>query len=142
MKVSEIMTKNPVKIPKSTSIEDAAKKMADLDSGFLPISDDDRLTGVITDRDIVLRAIAKGQSPQATLVGDILTGRVLYCLEDDDIEHAAKRMQQEQVYRLVVLDNERDKRLRGIITLGDISRQTQEKELVGKTAKKVAQQAA
>jgi CBS domain-containing protein len=140
MKVSEIMTKNPIKAPKSTSIEDAAKKMEELDCGFLPIGNDERLEGVITDRDIVLRAVAKGKSPQTTLVGDILTGRVLHCLEDDDVEDAARRMQQEQVYRLVVLDNERDKRLRGIITLGDISRQAYDEELVGETAEKVAQQ--
>lgn len=60
MKVYEIMTKNPVKIPKSASIEDAAKRMKDLDCGFLPIGDGDRLAGVITDRDIVLRAVAEG----------------------------------------------------------------------------------
>lgn len=139
MKVSEVMTENPVKIPKNTTIENAAKKMLELDCGFLPIGGGNRLEGVITDRDIVLRAIANGRSPQATLVTEVQTTSVLYCFEDDDIEDAADRMQEEQVYRLVVLDNERDRNLRGIITLGDIARQTHNEQLVGETAKKVAQ---
>jgi CBS domain-containing protein len=142
MQVSEIMTKNPVKISKDTSIVDAAKKMEELDTGFLPIGSDETLEGVITDRDIVIRAIAKGKSPEDTSVGEILTDRVLYCLETDDIEDAADRMEQEQVYRLVVVNNDNQKKLLGIVTLGDISRKTHDAELVGKTTKKVSQQAA
>lgn len=142
MQVSEIMTRNPVKISKRTTIAEAARKMRELDSGFLPIGEDSKLEGVITDRDIVIRGIANDKSPQNTTVGDILTDRVLYCLEDDDIEGAAERMKQEQVYRLVVVNNEDEKKLLGIITLGDISRKTHDTDLVGETAEKVAQKAA
>lgn len=141
MKVSEIMTENPAKITRSTSLQEAAQKMAELDCGFLPVGDDDRLEGVITDRDIVIRAVAKGKSPQNGMAGEVLTNKVLYCFENDDIRDAAERMKQERVYRLVVLNNEKDRRLRGVITLGDISRQAHDEQLVGETAEKVTQAA-
>ena len=142
MQVSEIMTKNPVKVSKNITIQEAAQRMEELDCGFLPVGGDDTLEGVVTDRDIVLRAVAKGKAPQTVTVGEVLTNRVLYCLENDDIQDAAERMKQEQVYRLVVVNNEQEKRLIGIITLGDISRQADDQQLVGETAQEVAKQAA
>jgi CBS domain-containing protein len=139
MQVSEIMTKDPVKINLDTSIQEAAQTMKELDCGFLPIGSNGKLEGVLTDRDIVIRAIAEGKSLQTTKVKDILTDNVLYCSVDDDIRDAAERMRDEQVYRLVVVNNEEDKQLEGILTLGDIARQTDDAELVGETAEKVCE---
>ncbi len=141
MKVWEIMTKKPIKISRSTSIQEAALKMKELDCGFLPVGSDDTLEGVITDRDIVLRAVANGQSPQAVTVGDILTNKVMYCLASDDILTAAKRMKKAQVYRLVVVNNDKEKWMQGIITLGDISRHTHDEKLVGETAERITEAA-
>jgi CBS domain-containing protein/rhodanese-related sulfurtransferase len=139
MRVSEIMTTNPVKISMNATIREAAQKMEELDCGFLPVGSGDNLEGVVTDRDIVVRAVAKGKSPDVATVGEALTDSVLYCFENDDVREAAERMKEEQVYRLLVLNNERDKRLRGVVTLGDISRHTGNARLVGETAQEVGQ---
>jgi CBS domain-containing protein len=111
-------------IPGKTSLRDAARKMKQLQCGFLPISDSEqgRLLGVITDRDIVLRAVSEAMNAEETPVEDIQSDRVLYCFKTDSLEQAAKSMHDQQVYRLVVLDNESDKRLCGIVSLNDIVR--------------------
>jgi CBS domain-containing protein len=85
----------------------AARKTRDLDCGFLPVADprEEKLSGVITDRDITLRAVADGRDPAKTTVGDIQSDRVLYCFRNDDVTDAARSMQKQQVYRLVVLAN-------------------------------------
>lgn len=141
MKVRELMTKNPKVISKNTSLHEAAKVMDQLDCGFLPVGDNDRLDGVVTDRDIVLRAVAEGKDLNTCTAGEVITNRVLYCFEEDDIQDAARSMREQQVYRLVVLNNRDEKRLRGIITLGDIARQCEEDKLVGETHQKVCKAA-
>lgn len=141
MQVKEAMCKQAEYISKSTNIMKAAQKMQELECGFLPVGDDDKLDGVITDRDIVLRVVAAGKDPRETEAGEILTDKVLYCFEDDSLEEAAKSMKEQQVLRLIVLNNKQDKRLKGIITLGDISRATNDKNLVGETSCCVAKAA-
>jgi len=138
MKISEVMTRNVEYIPSSTTLEEAAVRMRELDTGFLPIGDspDGRLQGVITDRDIVVRALAEGLDPADTTVEQVRSDRVLYCFQDDDLHSAADSMGQQQVYRLVVLDNPDDKRLSGVITLGDILRHDQE-HLAERTARNI-----
>lgn len=132
MLVKDYMSKKPVVISKQTTLTEAARKMKELDTGFLPVGDDDRLDGVLTDRDIVIRALAENAGPDAK-AGDFLSDKVLYCFEEDEIEDAANSMREQQVYRLVVLNNRKDKRLTGIISLGDISRKGSDMTLVGST---------
>lgn len=142
MQVKDIMCSDPNWISKETSLQEAAQKMEDLDCGFLPVGDGDKLDGVVTDRDIVLRAVAKGKDIRSMTAGDMLTDKVLYCFENDSVEEAAKSMREQRVYRLVVLNNREDKRLRGIVSLGDISREGQHDALVGETAEEICKAAA
>jgi CBS domain-containing protein len=119
MKVSETMTRDVVLATPNQSICEAAKMMAEHDSGSLPVADSDRLIGVITDRDIAVRAVAKHLSPD-TSVRDVMSKDVLYCFEDEDVEHVARNMGENQVRRLPVVS--RDKRLVGIVSFADVSR--------------------
>jgi CBS domain-containing protein len=138
MQVKELMTTKPRFVPDSATLKDAARTMRELDVGFLPVADEQerKLKGVITDRDITVRGVAEGRDPESTTVTDIRSNRVLYCFQDDEIEEAAKSMQEQQVYRLVVLESRDDKKLCGIITLGDILRH-QQPTLAAKTAEKI-----
>lgn len=122
--VGDVMSPSVEYISGKTSIRDTAKKMKELHCGFLPISDSsgERLQGVITDRDIVLCAIAEGMDPDSTTAEEIESGKVLYCFKTDSLEQAVKSMHDQQIYRLVVLDSESDKKLCGVITLNDIVR--------------------
>lgn len=118
MRVSDVMCPD-VRIARSDqNIRDAAKMMADSDAGALPVGDGDRLVGVITDRDIAIRAVAAGKDGN-TPIRDIMTDQVLYCFDDEDIDHVVANMGEVQVRRLPVMN--RQKRLVGIITLGDLA---------------------
>src|SRR5215207_9292157 len=118
MKVSGIMTRDVRLIEPTQTIRDAARLMAELDTGILPVREGDRLVGMITDRDITVRAVAQGRGPD-TAVREVMTDEVKYCFEDDDTNNVARNMADIQVRRLPVLDS--DKRLVGIISLGDIA---------------------
>jgi CBS domain-containing protein len=118
MKVNECMTRDVVVAEPGQTICEAAQKMAECDAGVLPVGENDRLVGMITDRDIALRAVARNLPPD-TLVRDVMSKEVLYCFEDEDISKVADNMAKQQVRRLPVLN--RDKRLVGIISLGDLS---------------------
>jgi CBS domain-containing protein len=118
MKVSEVMTRDVRVANPDQSICDAARMMAELDAGALPVGERDRLVGMITDRDIAIRAVAHGKSP-ATRIRDVMTDDVKYCFDDEDIHHVAGNMADIQVRRLPVVN--RDKRLVGIIAIADIA---------------------
>ncbi len=124
MKISEIMTRDVEYIHANTPLKQAAETMERLETGFLPIgnSPQDKLLGVVTDRDITVRGVARGLDPAATPVDEVKTDKVLYCYQDDSVEDAARNMGEQEVYRLVVLDNENDKRLSGVVSLADIGR--------------------
>lgn len=143
MKVRDIMTDNVDYLAPTASLRDAAREMASRDCGFLPISDDQgqKLAGVITDRDITIRAVAEGKDPESTRVSEALTNKVLYCFADDSLEDAADNMREQAVYRLIVLDNAQGKQLCGVISLGDIVRHDHA-SLASKTALGIASQAA
>ena len=118
MRVSEAMTRDVrVALPEQT-IQDAAKMMGDMDAGVLPVREGDRLVGMITDRDIAVRAVALGKGPQ-TPVREVMSPEVMYCFEDDDTDAVARNMADIKVRRLPVVN--RDKRLVGIIALGDLA---------------------
>lgn len=118
MNVAEVMTAQVEVTSPQQTIGDAAQLMRQLDIGVLPVGENDRLVGMITDRDIVIRAIAQGRRPDAS-VREAMMESVLYCFEDDGIEDAAEQMGEAQVRRLPVMS--RDKRLVGIIALGDLA---------------------
>jgi CBS domain-containing protein len=118
MKVKDVMTTDVVIARPDQSIAEAARMMAQCDSGALPVGEDDRLVGMITDRDIAIRAIAKDRGPD-TPIREAMSKEVLYCFQDEDVEHVADNMGEQQVRRLPVLD--RDKRLVGIVSLGDLA---------------------
>jgi CBS domain-containing protein len=126
MKIIEIMTREPELIGPEVSIKDAAKRMKDEDIGALPVGENDRLIGMVTDRDIATRGVAEGRAPETTPVRDVMSEKVAYCFEDDDIEDAARSMAEHQVRRLPILN--RDKRLTGIVSLGDIAQTGEECE--------------
>jgi CBS domain-containing protein len=118
MKIKEIMTVDVVLASPQVSIADAARMMARCDAGALPVGDEDRLVGMITDRDIAIRAVAKDMPPD-TPVSEVMSKEVLYCFADEDVEHVADNMGEQKVRRLPVLD--REKRLVGIVSLGDLA---------------------
>jgi CBS domain-containing protein len=118
MKVSDVMTRDVQLIEPTQTIRDAAKLMAEMDAGIMPVREGDRLVGMITDRDIAVRAVAEGKGPD-TPIREVLTDDVKYCYEDDDTDDVARNMADIQVRRLPVLT--RDKRLVGIISLGDMA---------------------
>jgi CBS domain-containing protein len=118
MKISDIMTDDVALCSPDDTIQDAAQMMADCDCGFVPVGANDRLIGVITDRDIVLRAVAEGKDCDC-LVRDVMSSDVKYCYEDQDIEEVMENMADQQIRRLPVVT--REKRLIGIVSLGDLS---------------------
>jgi CBS domain-containing protein len=134
MKVKETMSTNVRLARPDQTIREAAQAMADVDSGVLPVGENDRLVGMITDRDIAVRGIAKGKGPD-TSVRDVMTDHVDYCFEDQDVDEVAKNMGDVKVRRLPVLN--RDKRLVGIISLGDIAQagSSQTDEALGKISR-------
>ena len=123
MQVSEVMSRD-VKVASPTdTLQQAARLMAELDAGVLPVAENDRLVAMVTDRDIAIRGDAQGCDPKRTTVREIMTQeRVKYCFEDEDLEQVARTMAEQQVRRMPVLN--RDKRLVGIVSLGDISGRT------------------
>ena len=117
-KISEVMTRGIQIANPDQTIREAAMTMAREDIGSLPVGENDRLIGMITDRDIALRAVAEGRSPN-TPVRDVMTDDIKYCFEDDDVAQVAQNMAELQVRRLPVLN--RDKRLVGIIALSNVA---------------------
>jgi CBS domain-containing protein len=118
MKVREFMTAQVVAAKPTDTVEDVARMMSEIDSGAIPVIEDDLVTGMITDRDIVIRVIAE-RKDGFTPVSEVMTQGVESCLEDDDIAEAARRMAELQMRRLVVFNSEGQ--LSGIISLGDIA---------------------
>jgi len=134
MKVSEIMTRDVRLLSPDQTIREAASLMADIDVGSLPVGDNDRLVGMITDRDIVIRAVAQGKSAD-TKVADVMSKEILYCVDTDEIDDVARNMGKAQVRRLPVVNS--DKRLVGIVSLGDLAR-NDDPATIGRTVTKVS----
>jgi CBS domain-containing protein len=118
MQVAIAMTREVRVASPNQTIQDAAIVMGEIDAGLLPVGENDRLVGMISDRDIAIRAVARGKGPQ-TQVRDVMTADVKYCFEDEDTEDVIRNMADQQVRRLPVLS--RDKRLVGILSLGDLA---------------------
>lgn len=118
MAVNDIMAKNVTWVAPDLSLQDAAKKMRELDIGCLPVSKDNRLIGMITDRDIACRAVADGGDPVKTMTAEAMSQGVTYCFEDQDVIEAADLMKQNQIRRLLVLN--RQNQMVGMLSLGDL----------------------
>jgi CBS domain-containing protein len=135
MRVSEAMTRDVCVARPDHTIEDVARMMLAIDAGLLPVGDDDHLVGMITDRDIAVRAIAEGKGPK-TPVSEVMTRDVKYCFEDEDTAHVARNMGELQVRRLPVVN--RDKRLVGILSLADLA-QAERAKRVADALREIAQ---
>ena len=123
MKISECMTRDVETVKPDQAIQEAAQFMLRTDAGAMPVCDGDRLVGMVTDRDIAVRAVAEGRGPD-TPVREAMTDHIDYCYEDDEIETVAMRMSDLQVRRLPVIGRD-DGKLVGIVSLGDISHSDQ-----------------
>lgn len=137
MKVSEIMTRGAETVAPDASLRDAAQTMKRLDIGAIPVCDGDRLVGIVTDRDIVVRAVADGADTASTTVREAMTEGIVYCQEDTDVQTVADTMKQRQIRRLVVLDA--DKRLVGFVSLGDLAIQGGDDARSGKVLESISE---
>jgi CBS domain-containing protein len=119
MEIKNIMTTGVECVNPQNTLKEAAAKMKEFGIGVLPVCDEDQIFGIITDRDIVIRAIAQGVDPNKIMVKDAMTPNVECCFDDDDLKQIVQKMKEMQIRRMVVIDH--NKKLIGMITLGDIS---------------------
>jgi CBS domain-containing protein len=119
MLIKDIMTRGVETVSPQTTLQEAAARMKTLDVGPLPVCDGDRIEGMVTDRDIVVRGIAEGRDPRTTKVSDVMTRDVATCRENDDVREAARTMKDKQIRRLLVVDDKH--KVSGIVSLGDVA---------------------
>jgi len=137
VQIKDIMTRNVEVVHPESTLREAAQKMAALDVGPLPVCSGDQLVGMLTDRDITVRATAEGRDPKTTKVHEVMTPEVVYVFEDEDVSEAARIMTEQQVRRLVVLNQA--KQLAGIISLGDLAVHTGDVQQAGETLEGVSE---
>jgi len=137
MKVREIMTSNVECLGPEITLKEVAQEMKSLDVGFMPICENDRLVGTVTDRDIVIRAVADGLDVNTCRARETMSRDVVYAFEDDDVKTVAEKMREKDVRRILILD--RGKRLVGVVSIGDISKV--EEKVSGKTLHDIAEAA-
>jgi len=130
MRVSEAMSRDVRVASPEQTICEAAQMMGEIDAGVLPVGENDRLVGIITDRDIAVRAVAQDKPP-STKIRDVMSHEVLYCYDDQELDEVAVNMGDEQVRRMPVVN--RDKRLVGIVSLADVA-QTENAKTTGRAA--------
>ena len=135
-KIKEIMTIDVHVIVPECNLQEAAQKMMNLNVGALPVCDGKKLLGIVTDRDITLRAVASGNDIHNTKAREIMSSPLVYCFEDQEIEEVSRIMEVKQIRRLVVLNQE--KKLVGIVSLGDIAVKTGRDDLAGEILEKVS----
>jgi CBS domain-containing protein len=138
MLVKECMTQQVELGRPDMTLREAARKMRDGDFGILPIAENDRLVGMITDRDITVRGTAEGKDPEEVLVSELMSKQVLYCYEDQSVEEVSENLGENQVRRLPVLN--RQKRLVGILSLGDLAQSSAKPEKVEEALSRISQQ--
>jgi len=140
MRVSDVMTRGAECTHPDATVREAAIRMQALDVGSLPVCENDRIVGTVTDRDVTVRVTAAGADPNDARVRDTMTPGIYYVFEDQDVEEAAGLMKEKQVRRLPVLN--RDKRMVGIVSLGDLAVETNDEELAGNTLEAISEPAA
>lgn len=129
MLAQDVMTRGVECTAPDALLQVAALKMKELDIGVLPVCDEGRLVGMITDRDITLRSVSEGHDPREVRVRDVMTADVVFCQQEQPLSEVAELMRDKQVRRLPVLDNEH--RLVGILSIGDLAQGTSDKRLSG-----------
>jgi CBS domain-containing protein len=129
MFISEIMTREVESIGPDETLQAAAARMKDLGVGPLPVCENQSVVGMVTDRDITVRAVSKGLDPARTSVREVMSTEVVCCFEDQDVEVAARLMESKQIRRIMVVD--RDKKLVGIVTIADLAADAVEVERAG-----------
>jgi len=139
MRAKDIMTCNTETVNSDANLIEAAGKMKSLEVGALPVWEHEKLIGVITDRDIVVRAVAEGRDSTRTPVSEIMTQRVLSCFEDDDIHEAARIMEENSVHRLVVLGS--DYKPAGFISLSDFAVKSHDEHLTYEVLERISEPA-
>ena len=137
MQIKDIMTADVEAVRPDTPLADAAQRMRDIDVGLMPVFDGKQLLGMLTDRDITIRAVAQGRDPRTTPVGDVMTPDLIFCYDDQDVSEAAQLMQQKQIRRLLVLD--RTMHLVGIVSLGDLAVKSGEPKMGGAALEEISQ---
>jgi CBS domain-containing protein len=140
MQLREIMTADVEVIAPTATVLEASKKMRDCDTGSLPVCDGRRLLGMITDRDITIRATAEGRDPNTTPVQECMSPEVVYCFEEQSEADAERVMSEKQIRRLPILT--REKQLAGIISLGDLATRTDQLQQTGRTLREISEPAA
>lgn len=140
MKLKEICTVEPVVIAAAATVQEAARTMRDHGIGMLPIFEDSRLVGIITDRDLVVRVVAEGKDPATTAVQDYMTREILVCHQEQDVTEAERIMEEKKVRRILVTGE--DGRVVGIVSLGDLATRSDERCGVAHTLEVVSAEAA
>lgn len=135
MKVRDAMHGKVEWAQPTETVQSLAKRMRELDIGSIPIGENDRLIGMVTDRDIALRAVADGRDPALLTAREVMSKGIVYCRDDEDLEDAVRIMEQKQIRRLPVVDEK--KRMVGILSLGDISHSAS-RQLTGEVAAAVS----
>ena len=139
MKIREVMTEGAECTRPDATIQQAATRMKELDVGSLPVCENDRLIGIVTDRDIVLRSVSQGHNPGEHHVKEAMSNKLHYCREDQDVGEVADLMKREQIRRVPVLDG--GKRLVGIVALGDLAVHVRDDEMVGDALEEISEPA-
>ena len=137
MQLRDVMTRQVHEIPPDASLKDAAEIMRACDIGALPVCEKDKLIGMITDRDITVRAVAEGQDPNRSNVRQAMSQQTFFCYEDEDVQKAAQLMEEKQIRRLPVFD--RQQRLCGIVSLGDIATRIHDDRLSGEVLEQISE---
>ena len=136
MQVREIMTTSVESVPPETDLVMVARRMKELNVGSIPVVENERLIGIITDRDIVVRVVAEGRSPQGEQVGNCLTPDPRTISPDADVREAAELMSREQIRRLPVVEGTR---LVGFLAIGDLAVETGRDKLVGNALEQISE---
>ena len=136
MKVKDVMTKVVEFVRPETTVQEAAGKMKDLNVGPIPVCEGQKVLGILTDRDIVIRAVAEGRDTRTTRVQDVMTRDVVCCGEEDDVKDVARLMKDHQIRRILVING--SKGLAGIVSLGDLAVDTHDDKMSGDVLEKVS----
>ncbi len=137
MKIRDVMTPDAVAAHPEMTLTAAAEMMRLLNVGSLPVVEGERVVGIVTDRDIVVRGLALGFNPRSASVADVMTRNVQTCSVDEDVEEVAQQMRDLQVRRLLVVD-ERE-RLLGIVSLGDLAMEMEDQALAGRVLEGISE---
>jgi len=136
MKLKNVMSTDLEMVELKSTVQEAAQKMDDINVGLMPVVEDQRLVGMLTDRDIAIRAVAAGKDPKTTKVSEVMTKDVISCFEDQELEDAVNLMGEKQIRRMMILD--RANKIVGVVSLGDIATLLKDKEVSGTILKQIS----